>query len=84
LQPAHLVFGGDFSGEPCAAFLRCPQLIPRELVGVVGALGEADKAAVVVDVGSGCLQVGGRCVGRSVRLARVFFQTMRRCRLGCG
>ena len=49
-QPAHLVFGGDFSGEPCAVFFSCPKVIKREGVGVVCAVGEADKAVVVVDV----------------------------------
>ena len=27
LQPAHLVFGGDFAGEPCAVFFGCPEVV---------------------------------------------------------
>ena len=50
LQPAHLVFGGDFAGEPCAVFFGCPEVVEGEGVGVVGSVLEADKAAVVVDV----------------------------------
>ena len=50
LQPAHLVFGGDFAGEPCAVFFGCPEVVEGEGVGVVCALGEADKAVVVVNM----------------------------------
>ena len=49
-QPAHLVVGGDFSGEPCAVFFGCPKVVQREGVWVVGAVGEADEAMRVVDV----------------------------------